>query len=310
MRELPVGTQVVVRRDKSSTQLTNDGIEQLVGTILRGPVGRNQLYLVELLDRSTHEFPIEQLVVRRTELNDILAPQKFDPLPYVILSVQLGSKAYGLQQNSSDDDVRGIFLPDAEQDWSLFPVPEQFESKVGLNDEVYWELEKFIRLALKANPTVLEVLWSPIVLHVTDLGRELLSIRQHFISRHVYKTFAGYVISQFRHIRRDLEGSQSFKPKHAMHLIRLLLTGIELLKTGELKVDWSDRREDLLQIRNGLPFEQIEKWANQLLVEFQTAFEKTTLPEQPSIEEVNQYLLRARRARFLQPISLPEKRGD
>jgi uncharacterized protein len=34
-------------------------------------------------------------------------------------------------------------------------LPEQLELQAGGQDEVYWELEKFLRLALKANPNVL-----------------------------------------------------------------------------------------------------------------------------------------------------------
>ena len=40
-------------------------------------------------------------------------------------------------------------------------------------DEVYWELEKFLKLALKANPNVLETLWTPLVLHADEVAQRL-----------------------------------------------------------------------------------------------------------------------------------------
>ena len=64
-------------------------------------------------------------------------------------------------------------MPSARQHWSLYAVPEQIEDQTDENDEVLWELEKFLRLALKANPNILEVLWTPIVLETTPLGNRL-----------------------------------------------------------------------------------------------------------------------------------------
>ncbi len=46
----------------------------------------------------------------------------------------------------------------AELHWSLYGVPEQLENEE--TQEAYWELQKFIVLALKANPNVLECLYS------------------------------------------------------------------------------------------------------------------------------------------------------
>ncbi|CAN5411866.1 hypothetical protein BH11PLA2_BH11PLA2_41590 [soil metagenome] len=53
-------------------------------------------------------------------------------------------------------------------------------------------------LALKANPNVLECLSSPLVLTATPLATELLAMRSCFLSKLVYQTFNGYVMSQFR----------------------------------------------------------------------------------------------------------------
>jgi predicted nucleotidyltransferase len=61
----------------------------------------------------------------------------------------VGSTAYGLQQEGSDVDRRVFYLPPAELQWSIAGVPEQLESP---DEEVYWEIEKFIRLALKSEP--------------------------------------------------------------------------------------------------------------------------------------------------------------
>ena len=77
----------------------------------------------------------------------------------VIYRCVVGSRAYGLDHDESDVDRRGVYLPPAEMHWSLYGVPEQLENTE--TDECYWELQKFLMLALKANPNVLEVLYSP-----------------------------------------------------------------------------------------------------------------------------------------------------
>ena len=50
-------------------------------------------------------------------------------------------------------------LPPAEMHWSLYGVPEQLD--YNATEEVYWEAQKFVILALKANPNVLECLYHP-----------------------------------------------------------------------------------------------------------------------------------------------------
>jgi predicted nucleotidyltransferase len=81
----------------------------------------------------------------------------------------------------------GVYLPPARLQWSLWEAPEQLEG--GEKDECYWELRKFIILALKANPNILECLYTPIVEYANDLGQELRGMRSRFLSRLVYQTY-------------------------------------------------------------------------------------------------------------------------
>src|SRR5439155_11576163 len=110
----------------------------------------------------------------------------------VIYRCVIGSQAYGLAEAASDIDRRGIYLPRAELNWSLYVVPEQLENDA--TQEAYWELQKFLVLALKANPNVLECLYTPMVEKATPLAEELLSMRSIFLTRMVYQTFNGYVL--------------------------------------------------------------------------------------------------------------------
>src|SRR5205823_8536634 len=99
------------------------------------------------------------------------------------------ARAYGLDTEESDTDRRGVYLPPAELHWSLYGVPEQLEN--AATEETYWEIQKFLTMALKANPNILECLYTPIVEQATPLAREMLDMRQSFLSKLVYQTYNG-----------------------------------------------------------------------------------------------------------------------
>jgi predicted nucleotidyltransferase len=84
---------------------------------------------------------------------------------------------------------------------------------------VVWELQKFLVLALKANPNILECLYSPLVDKVTPLGEELLAMRECFLSQMIFQTFNGYAMSQFKKIEQDRRTRGEVRWKHVMHLL-------------------------------------------------------------------------------------------
>jgi hypothetical protein len=152
-------------------------------------------------------------------------------------------------------------------------------------------------LALKANPNVLEVLHSPIVELATPLARELLSMRSIFLSKLVYTTYNGYVISQFRKLEGDRRNKGAIQGKHAMHLVRLLLSRIAALREGTVPVRVAEHRERLLAIRRGeVPWPEVDAWRLALHKEFDAALASTRLPERPDYERANAFLVKARRS--------------
>jgi predicted nucleotidyltransferase len=151
-------------------------------------------------------------------------------------------------------------------------------------------------MALKANPNVLECLYSPLVETATPLAEELLAMRSSFLSRLVYQTYNGYVASQFKKMQADIRNQGQVKWKHVMHLIRLLLSGIEVLRHGFVPVQVGQHRDQLLAIRRGeINWEETEQWRVSLHREFDEALAATRLPERPDYEKANTFLVRARR---------------
>jgi hypothetical protein len=90
-------------------------------------------------------------------------------------------------------------------------------------------------------------------------------------------------------------GSQ-IKWKHAMHLMRLLLSGISALREDELRVRLDEHRPALLTIKRAeQSWPEVNAWRLRLHKEFDEAFASTQLPERPDYGWANEFLLKARR---------------
>jgi hypothetical protein len=113
----------------------------------------------------------------------------------------------------------------------------------------------------------------------------------------VYQTYNGYVMSQFKKMQSDIRNQGQVKWKHVMHLIRLLISGISVLRHGFVPVRVEEHRDRLLVIkREEMPWNETEKLRLSLHAEFDQALSETKLPERPDYERANEFLIDARRA--------------
>ncbi len=270
-----------------------------VGVVVKAPTDHEHSYRVRFADGLEVSLKRNEVTMlaqfKEGEIGDSsILTARTDLYERVIYRCVIGSQAYGLTDAESDVDRRGIYLPTADLHWSLFGVPEQLENEA--TQEAYWELQKFLVLALKANPNILECLYTPLVEKATPLAEELLAMRSSFLSRVVYQTFNGYVLSQFKKMQADIRNQGAVKWKHVMHLIRLLISGISVLKHGFVPVRVEGHREPLLAIKRGeMPWQETEKWRLALHTEFDRALAETKLPDRPDYEKANAFLIKARR---------------
>jgi predicted nucleotidyltransferase len=294
-----LGTQVVVLKHVQGTDGQAVHPAGAVGVVIRSPQDRSHSYRVRFVDgfeAAIHHDGLALLAeYKQGAINDSQRMLATHGLFHrVILRCVIGSRAYGLDHEESDTDRRGIYLPPAHLHWSLYGVPEQLEDEA--TQEAYWELQKFLIMALKGNPNVLECLYTPLVEFATPIAQELLDMRSIFLSRLVYQTYNGYVMSQFKRMEADVRNHGTVKLKHVMHLIRLLLSGIHVLREGFVPVDVGDHREQLLQIKSGqMQWDEVEAWRLRLHEGFDRALEQTSLPERPDYEQANEFLIKARR---------------
>lgn len=303
----PVGTQVVALSEISGDNGRTLHPRGAVGVIIKSPTDLSHSYRVRFPDGVEESLKSSDLTtLAKFKAGDIgegtVSFERNELYDHVIFQCIIGSQAYGLADSESDVDRRGFYLPPADLHWSLYGVPEQLECHE--TQEAYWEIQKFIILALKANPNVLECLYSPLVEKATPLAEELLAMRDIFLSRLIYQTFNGYVMSQFKKMQADIRNQGKVKWKHVMHLLRLLMSGIIALRDGEIQVEVSSHREELRQIKLGeLPWTETEKRRLELHKEFEQAFDETKLPERPDYEKANAFLIKARREALKESLS-------
>ena len=296
---LPIGTQVVTRVALPAEGQRPARPRGAVGVVVAAPGADRAAYVVRFPDGAEAALLRADLAIRKQVPRDGVQEYGADVRPerlyaWVIYRCVIGSRAYGLDEDGSDIDRRGIYLPPAELHWSLAGVPEQLEHPE--TRDTYWELQKFLTMALKANPNVLECLYSPLVEVATPAAQELLAARGAFLSQQVYQTYNGYVLSQFAKLERDLRTGGAIRWKHAMHLIRLLLSGITVLREGFVPLEVAEHRERLLAIRRGqVPWPEVDAWRLALHRRFDEAARDTRLPERPDYAWADGYLRRARR---------------
>ena len=159
-----------------------------MAVVVRTPRDEDQPYLVRFADGAESKVRREDVAIlkhyqradwQRADVSEESLKN------FVVYKCVVGSRAYGLVEETSDTDIRGIYVPPASMHWSMWGVPGQLEDK--RTDEVCWELEKFLKLALKANPNILECLYTPMVLHADELARDLLDMREIFLSFLVFQ---------------------------------------------------------------------------------------------------------------------------
>jgi len=116
----------------------------------------------------------------------------------ILLDCISGSTAYNLNVKGSDVDKKGIFIMPQDQ---LYGFNRQDQIANTSNDEVYFEIGRFLELLTKNNPNILELLATPkefiLFRHpIMDMIRP-----EDFLSKLCLDTFAGYAQTQIKKAR-------------------------------------------------------------------------------------------------------------
>jgi uncharacterized protein len=164
-----------------------------------------------------------------------------------LLLGEVGSFAYGLDHAESDHDYLGVFaastLDIAGLDWHSSKETHTNSSPGGdTDDTTLHELGKYLRLALKSNPTAIELLWLDTGVGAgwtqsTDIGDALVELRSSFLSeKYVRAAYRGYAFAQLQ----KFVAEERYKAKHAKHCLRIIEQGTAALETGQVIVAAQD----------------------------------------------------------------------
>ncbi|EIP98904.1 putative nucleotidyltransferase [Opitutaceae bacterium TAV1] len=166
-------------------------------------------------------------------LHQIVAAQ---PHPLLFATIS-GAHLYGFPSPDSDFDLRGAHLLPLARIAGLEVSDETIEdSRIieGLDmDIVSHDVKKFMHLLLKRNGYVLEQLYSPLIVQTTPEHAELKSIAHGCITRHHSHHYFGFAETQWKLFLK--ESPRRVKP--LLYVYRVLLTGIWLMRTGQVEAN-------------------------------------------------------------------------
>jgi predicted nucleotidyltransferase len=233
------------------------------------------------------------------------------PYPLVFATIS-GAHLYGFPSPDSDYDLRGVHLLPLEEVVGLDVGRETVEAS-GMKDGIEIDLvthdaKKFFGLVLKKNGYVLEQIFSPLVIHTTPEHEELKQIAATCLTRHHVHHYLGFAATQWKLFQK--ESPPRVKP--LLYVYRVLLTGIHLMKTGEVEANLRHLNEsaklpfvdDLIERKlagpekSQLPEADLgfhETEYRRLVAELESASEKSHLPDVPSGKgALNDLLIRLR----------------
>ncbi len=235
--------------------------------------------------------------------------------PYPLLFATIsGAHLYGFPSPDSDFDVRGAHVLPLEKIVGLDVCDETIQdSRVidGLDmDIVSHDVKKFFGLLLKKNGYVLEQLFSPLVVQTTAEYAELKARARGCITKYHSHHYFGFAETQWKLFLK--ESPRRVKP--LLYVYRVLLTGIHLMRTGEVEANLVKLNEefrlpyiaDLVARKLAGPekskLEEAdavfhEREYQRLRGELQAAHEASQLPELPGDETraaLNDLLVRIR----------------
>jgi uncharacterized protein len=233
--------------------------------------------------------------------------------PYPLLFVTIsGAHLYGFSSADSDFDLRGVHILPLREVIGLKAgreTVEMSELRNGLEiDLVSHDVRKFFSLLLKRNGYVLEQVCSPLVVQSSDWHAELLGYVPRCITVHHAHHYLGFAHTQWRLFEK--ESPPRVKP--LLHVYRVLLTGIHLMRTGEVEANLVSLNEtfrlpyiaDLIARKragaehgtlDGADLAFYQREYEQLRSVLEEAHDTSRLPGEPScVAELNDLLVRVR----------------
>lgn len=217
-----------------------------------------------------------------------------------------GSTALGLNTENSDIDELGVYIEPPEKMLGF----EKMEHLVHTDpDYTFYGLKKFCGLALKGNPTIFSLLFTPANLISINhpIARELFENKEWFYSKQVGKAFLGYMNEQTERLegkrgqmnvkRSALIEKYGWDVKYGSQIIRLGIQGNRFLEFNNFDIPMreSDRKLIMQVLQGDIRKETVIAGAYDLANGIKTKLEKSNLPETANLKEVENFVIRSYR---------------
>lgn len=113
-----------------------------------------------------------------------------------VFKALVGSHAYGTNIESSDKDYKSIYIQPTEDILKL-----KYKEQINYSkDDVGYEVQRFIELVKTANPTILELLFSPsdCIIQYDKILDSLFKNKEKFLTKQCRNSFGGYAVDQIK----------------------------------------------------------------------------------------------------------------
>jgi len=191
---LPIGTEI-------TTRVERDG--RLPGTYGRVSHLDGERLEVTFLDDTAATYLRGEVIPRKLGIARYAqrrAAAWDDLRPCVVVDTIVGSRAWGLANEDSDEDHRGVFVLPFPWTCGLVDPPVDLVSEDGSHQ--FWEIGKTIRQALRADPNTLEMLFADARV-VDPIAEPLVAMRTGFLSQEIYGSFGRYALSQLDRLEHN-----------------------------------------------------------------------------------------------------------
>jgi len=236
--------------------------------------------------------------------------------PYPLLFATIsGAHLYGFPSPDSDFDLRGVHVLPLAEVVGLEPGRETVEKNADVEgleiDLVTHDVAKFCRLLLRKNGYVLEQLLSPLVVQSGPWHEELKSLAGGCLTRHHAHHYLGFAETQWKLFQK----ASPPKVKPLLYVYRVLLTGIHLMRSGEVQANLLVLNDEarlpflpeLIERKlqgpeqgclNEADLAQHQHEYERLRAELLNSFERSVLPHSPpAADAVHDFLVRVRLAK-------------
>jgi len=233
------------------------------------------------------------------------------PFPLVFATIS-GAHLYGFPSPDSDFDLRGVHVLPLRDVVGLevgreTVQVEEIRESLEL-DLVTHDAKKFFGLMLKKNGYVLEQLFSPLIIQTSPEHEELKEIGKRCVTKHHAHHYFGFAKTEWKLFEKETPP----RVKPLLYIYRVLLTGINLMQTGEVEANLTVLNKkfrlsylpELIQRKIGgaekgiLPDTNIEFYQEEyerLVLELEKEYERSNLPETSNAKvDLNDLLIRLR----------------